>query len=143
MLRQCCFKGTWNSWTNSKKLFDFFINQNLLKFAFVTGISYTIYTILATDFDLTDITGNLHLHGIAGIDDSDLENHHKEHIAQVSGRRGKREENVTGELQEWYNGYNFSDIGPSSLHNPLSVHNYFESKGAAKGYWADKGPAAF
>jgi len=26
----CCFKGTWNSLTNTKGLFDFFINQNLL-----------------------------------------------------------------------------------------------------------------
>jgi len=45
-------------------------------------------------------------------------------------------------MKQWYNGYNFSSRAHSSLYNPLSIHSYFREK-EAKGYWADKGHAAF
>ena len=44
----------------------------LIRFAFVTGISKSIHTILGTDSDLTDITKNPDFHDITGLMHSDL-----------------------------------------------------------------------
>ena len=114
----------------------------LIKFAFVTGISKAVFSILGTSFDLNDITDDPKFHNLAGFTKSDLEEYYADRIAEASNYFGKPESNITEELREWFDGYNFTSRVQSSLYNPLSIHSYFQKKDA-KGYWTDKDHARF
>ena len=87
---------------------------------FVTGITKSIVSIPL--FDLEDITDDIELHNIAGLTETDLD-----HFAKTSRISGKSNDIMTSELKQWYNGYNFSEFAPSSLHNPLSVLSYLKN----------------
>jgi len=113
-----------------------------LRFAFVTGISRSVFASFGSKFDLIDLTHDTDFQNIAGLTQPELEKYCEGHIEEVSNITGKSRNVVNEEMKKWYDGYNFSVYPQFSLYNPWSMNGYFREKKAKK-YSADKGYAEF
>ena len=118
-----------------------------LKFSFVTGVSkFSQVSLFSGPNNLTDITMDPRYAGMMGYTEEEIKHSFSEHIKKMTKKRSKQgkndtENNILEEIQEWYNGYRFSE-SPISVYNPYSTLRFLSVE-KAESYWYNTGTPSF
>jgi hypothetical protein len=112
-----------------------------LRFVMLTGVSrFSRISIFSDLNNLRDITINRQFNAIGGYTQEELERYFADRIARLARQMEISEEELTGEIKKWYNGYSWT--GPERVYNPFSVLN-FMADGTFANYWFSTGTPNF
>ena len=108
-----------------------------LKFLFITGVSKFSQVSIFSDLNnLKDITVNRNFSRIVGFTKEELEKYFPDYIKDVAEEYKDIFPDIMKEIKEWYNGYSWD--GKTTVHNPVSIMNFLESKDF-RNYWFSTG----
>ena len=104
-----------------------------LKIVFITGVSKFSQVSIFSDLNnLNDISLVLAYNAICGISQEELETNFSKELELYN----------KAEIKEWYNGYRWN-INASTVYNPFSLLNFFDSGGDFFNYWYVTGTPTF
>lgn len=114
-----------------------------LRFVFLTGVTkFNKTSIFSGINNLNDLTLSERAAALLGLEYEELKVYFSEHIHQVAQKNLKSEEEILGQLKDWYNGYRFSPYSEIKVYNPCSVLRCL-IQGRFENYWSQTGTPGF
>lgn len=116
--------------------------QGHLRFLFITGVSKFSKVSLFSDLNnLTDLSVDNPLsNDLLGITHNELLIYFEEYLNDMLQRMNVSKEELLKNIKIWYNGYSYD--GLTSLYNPFSLLNFFQTKRFSN-YWFATGTPTF
>ncbi len=105
-----------------------------IRMVFITGVSkFSRVSIFSDLNNLDDLSLQDHRSNtLLGYTQEELEHFFSKHIASTAPKLGISEQELTGEIRRWYNGYSWN--GLDFVYNPFSVLSFFQ-KAVFRNYW--------
>lgn len=114
-----------------------------LRFVFLTGVTkFNKTSIFSGINNLNDLTLDERAATLLGLEFEELRVYFSEQIHEVAKKQSKSDEEILHALQEWYNGYQFSQDSEQKVYNPCSVVKCLEKK-SFQNYWFETGTPNF
>ncbi len=131
---------------NRKVLKNFFsVLKSLdahLQAIFITGVTkFSKTSIFSGLNNLNDLTIKPQAADLLGYTEEEIEKYFTQHIASVAHNQRKAPNEILSEMQDWYNGYRFSEEN-IKVYNPFSVLYYLQDQ-RLKNYWLESGTPTF
>ncbi len=113
-----------------------------LRFLFMTGVTkFSKISIFSELNNLDDLTLDERTATLCGYTQEELELVFGDHITTLAEHTNTPKAQILDKLKDWYNGYQFSDIG-AKVYNPFSVLNCLTKKKFSN-YWFASGTPTF
>jgi len=113
-----------------------------LRLVFITGISkFSRVSIFSDLNNLDDLTMKDSYCSLLGYTDEELHQYFDIHIKYLENNLRANEQEIYNKIQEWYNGYRFSDMD-TFVYNPFSVINLL-SHNKFQNYWFETATPSF
>ncbi|WP_338766814.1 AAA family ATPase [Bernardetia sp. ABR2-2B] len=112
-----------------------------LRFFFLTGVSrFSKVSIFSDLNNLNDISLEHYASDLLGYTEKEILHYFSDYITLIAKNKNISEKELTDEMREWYNGYNFRGI--HKVYNPFSVLSFFKSQ-EFNNYWFKTGTPTF
>jgi hypothetical protein len=111
------------------------------RFVFITGVSKFCHVSLFSNLNnLTDISMDARYATMFGYTQEELEANFGDRILALAENQDIEE--YKAEIKKWYNGYRFHEKA-ATVYNPVSLAEFFRTKGEFDNYWYDTGTPTF
>ncbi|MCP4347395.1 MAG: ATP-binding protein [Desulfobacterales bacterium] len=116
--------------------------SSVLRFVFITGISKFARVSIFSDLNnLDDISMQEEYDAILGYTDDELLSLFDTHIYQLKNKLNLEREETIKRIQNWYNGYRFTD-SKTKVYNPFSVIKLFQKR-KFENFWFETATPSF
>ncbi len=110
---------------------------------FITGVSKFSHVSLFSELNnLTDITLNQDYAEMLGFTEAEVRQYFADRMPAAANANGISEEELMGQLMQWYDGYRFSKAD-THVCNPVSITKFFYNAYGFSNYWDDTGTPSF